>query len=81
MRTHPLIGFSPAEQPVEISEHGCGYRIVRITKKYDGSGTRMAHRRKKYREARIVAVADVFDALTSRLPYKIGWSNEAGLDT
>lgn len=30
-------------------------------------------------EARIVAVADVFDALTSRRPYKEAWSNEAAL--
>ena len=27
-------------------------------------------------EARIIAVADVFDALTSRRPYKEAWSNE-----
>lgn len=27
-------------------------------------------------EARIVAVADVFDALTSRRPYKPAWSND-----
>jgi HD-GYP domain-containing protein (c-di-GMP phosphodiesterase class II) len=27
-------------------------------------------------EARIIAVADVFDALTSRRPYKRAWSNE-----
>ncbi|NOT81788.1 MAG: two-component system response regulator, partial [Gallionella sp.] len=30
--------------------------------------------------ARIVAVADVFDALTSERPYKKKWSNEAALE-
>ncbi|MDX1736011.1 MAG: HD domain-containing protein [Halioglobus sp.] len=30
-------------------------------------------------EARIVAVADVFDALTSRRPYKEAWSNERAI--
>lgn len=32
-------------------------------------------------EARIVAVADVFDALTSRRPYKEAWSNDAAFET
>jgi HD-GYP domain-containing protein (c-di-GMP phosphodiesterase class II) len=27
-------------------------------------------------EARIIAVADIFDALTSRRPYKAAWTNE-----
>ena len=31
-------------------------------------------------EARIVAVADVFDALTSKRPYKDAWSNEKAID-
>ncbi len=31
-------------------------------------------------EARIVAVADVFDALTSERPYKSAWSNEKAFD-
>lgn len=31
-------------------------------------------------EARIVAVADVFDALTSERPYKKAWSNEQAID-
>ena len=32
-------------------------------------------------EARIVAVADIFDALTSKRPYKNAWSNEQALAT
>lgn len=32
-------------------------------------------------EARIVAVADVFDALTSKRPYKKAWSNDAAFET
>jgi two-component system response regulator RpfG len=31
-------------------------------------------------EARITAVADVFDALTSRRPYKEAWTNQAAID-
>ena len=31
-------------------------------------------------EARIVAVADVFDALTSKRPYKEAWSNQKAID-
>lgn len=31
-------------------------------------------------EARIVAVADIFDALTSKRPYKEAWSNEQAID-
>ena len=32
-------------------------------------------------EARIVAVADIFDALTSARPYKQAWSNKEAIDT
>ena len=31
-------------------------------------------------ETQIVAVADIFDALTSKRPYKDAWTNDAALD-
>ncbi len=46
----------------------------------DGSGYPMGKTRDEIPiEARIVAVADVFDALTSRRPYKEAWSNDEAI--
>jgi two-component system response regulator RpfG len=80
MKTHPLIGFrilqnSPSKYlilgaTIALSHH----------EKYDGSGYPYgANGDKIPLEARIVAVADVFDALTSNRPYKTAWSNENSL--
>ena len=49
--------------------------------KYDGSGYRQGLERKQIPEtARIFAIADVFDALTSRRPYKPPFSFEKTMD-
>jgi two-component system, response regulator RpfG len=80
MKTHPLIGFrilqnSPSKYlimgaTIALSHH----------EKYDGSGYPYGTNGDKIPlEARIVAVADVFDALTSNRPYKTAWSNEDSL--
>lgn len=43
----------------------------------DGSGYRLGLRGEEIPiEARIIAVADIFDALTSRRRYKVAWTNQ-----
>jgi two-component system response regulator RpfG len=80
MKTHPLIGFrilqdSPSKYlmmgaTIALSHH----------EKYDGSGYPHGKRGDDIPlEARIVAVADVYDALTSNRPYKKAWTNEDSL--
>jgi len=48
---------------------------------WDGSGYPMGLKGEEIPlEARITSVADVFDALTSKRPYKDAWTNQQALD-
>ena len=80
MRAHARIGFqilqhSPSKYLSLGAEIALGHH-----EKYDGSGYPGGLKGKAIPlESRIVAVADVYDALTSPRPYKNAWSNEEGL--
>ncbi|WP_313070332.1 HD domain-containing phosphohydrolase [Melaminivora sp.] len=81
MRRHPEIGAEI------IGEHAGGLLSMARTialahhEKWDGSGyPRGLAGEAIPLEARIVAIADVFDALTTRRPYKEPWSVDAAIE-
>lgn len=75
MKTHTRIGADIiGEDPCEIMRMAA---VVALThhERWDGSGYPQGLRGEGIPlEARILAIADVFDALTSRRPYKEAWS-------
>ncbi len=81
MKQHPLIGHrmlhdSHSKFIVLAAEISLGHH-----EKFDGTGYPHGLAGKAIPlESRIVAVADVFDALTSARPYKSAWSNDQALE-
>jgi two-component system response regulator RpfG len=80
MKSHPSVGYqilhnSPSKYLTLGAEIALGHH-----EKFDGSGYPYGKVGDNIPlEARIVAVADVYDALTSQRPYKRAWSNNDAL--
>ena len=81
MRKHPLIGYEILQDsPSKYLQKGCEIALAHH-EKYDGSGYPYSLKGTDIPlAARIVAIADVFDALTSVRPYKEAWSIDKALD-
>ena len=88
MERHPTIGgevLQKAEQQMQAMGHSIFTIGIEIAEchheKFDGSGYPNQLRQTEIPlSARIVAVADVFDALTSKRPYKDAWPIEKALN-
>lgn len=80
MEKHPMIGFQMLQHsPSKFLSLGAEIALAHH-EKFDGSGYPLGSRTGAIPlAARIVAVADVFDALTSTRPYKTAWSTEDAL--
>jgi two-component system response regulator RpfG len=80
MRRHPLIGYEIlADSPSRYLQMGAVIALGHH-EKFDGSGYPQGLIGEDIPlPARIVAVADVFDALTSKRPYKTAWSFQEAL--
>jgi two-component system response regulator RpfG len=81
MRKHPIIGYEILQDsPSKYLQKGSEIALAHH-ERFDGSGYPYALKGTDIPlSARIVAIADVFDALTSVRPYKEAWSIDRALD-
>jgi putative two-component system response regulator len=86
MRTHPAIGARAIEMAEQVEGHSVPFLVfakeiaLSHHERWDGSGYPQGLAGEQIPlSARLMAVADVFDALTTDRPYKHAWSTEDAL--
>ncbi len=82
MKSHTTIGAEIIASGTSEILQLAGIVAIQHHEKWDGSGYPNGLRGSKINiNARIVAVADVFDALTSKRPYKEAWDTNRAIET
>ncbi|MCR4891240.1 MAG: HD-GYP domain-containing protein [Lachnospiraceae bacterium] len=80
MKAHPVYGYQMLVESKDIEEY-VRQGVLQHHEKYDGSGYPLKYAGNKINMiARILAVADVYDALVTERPYKKGKSPEIALE-
>ena len=81
MQTHASIGYEILKESKSKFLQAGAIIAMSHHEKYDGSGYPKGLKKEEiHLYGRIVAIVDVFDALTSSRPYKKAWSFEQAID-
>ena len=81
IKTHPEIGYNILKNSASWYLRAGGEIAVTHHERYDGTGYPYGLKGKAIPlYGRIVAIADVFDALTSKRPYKDAWPLDKAFD-
>ncbi len=80
MKAHPVYGYQMLAESKDIEEY-VRQAVLQHHEKYDGTGYPLQYAGNKINMiARIIAVADVYDALVTERPYKKGKSPETSIE-
>jgi HD-GYP domain-containing protein (c-di-GMP phosphodiesterase class II) len=81
IKAHPVIGATMIRPVRFLRDHGVVDMVLHHHERFDGTGyPRGLQGEEIFLEARILAVCDVYEALTSHRPYRPAWPRQEAVD-